>query len=59
MVQVTIAGGGELQRAEADVVQGLVIDTEGLIRVLNQLVNGKSGVVWLDDGIRDLDKWEI
>jgi len=59
VVQVTIAGGGELQRAEADVVQGLVIDTEGLIRVLNQLVNGKSGVVWLDDGIRDLDKWEI
>jgi len=39
VVQVTIAGGGELQGAEADIVQSLVINTEGLVRVLNQLVD--------------------
>ena len=26
MVQVTVGGGGQLQGAEADVVQGLVVD---------------------------------
>lgn len=32
----------------------LVIDTEGLVGVLNQLVNGESGVVGLDNGVGDL-----
>ena len=54
VVQVAIAGRIELQGAEADIVQGLVVDTEGLVRVLDQLVDGKSGVIGLDNGIRDL-----
>jgi len=54
MVEVTVAGGSELQGAEADIVQSLVIDTEGLVRVLNQLVDGEGGVVGLDNGVRDL-----
>lgn len=32
----------------------LVIDTEGLVGVLDQLVNGQSGVVRLNNGVRDL-----
>ena len=54
MVQITIAGGSELQGAEADIVQSLVIDTEGLVRVLDQLVDGEGGVVGLDNGVGDL-----
>jgi len=54
VVEVTVAGGRELQSTEADVVQSLVIDTEGLVRVLDQLVDGEGGVVWLDNGIGDL-----
>lgn len=32
----------------------LVIDTEGLVGVLNQLVNGEGGVVRLNNGVGDL-----
>lgn len=32
-------------------------NAEGRIRVLNQLVHGKSGVVWLDNCVRDFGRW--
>ena len=47
MVEVTIGGGGELESSEADIVKGLVINAESLIRVLDELVNGEGGVVRL------------
>ena len=48
MVQVAISWGGELECPEADVVKRLVINAESLVRVLDQLMNGQSGVVGLD-----------
>ena len=54
VVQVTVGRSGELQGAEADVVQRLVIQGEALISVLDQLVDGQGGVVGLNDGIRHL-----
>ncbi len=39
VVQVAEGGGGQLQRAEADVVQGLIIQDHALISVLHQLVH--------------------
>jgi len=57
MVQVTVGGRGELERSEADVVEGLVVDTVGLVGVLDQLVDGEGGVVGLDDGVADLWRW--
>ena len=47
MVEIAVGGGGELQFPEADIVESLVIDTEGLIGVLNKLVNRQSGIVRL------------
>lgn len=47
VVKITVGGGGELERPEADVVKSLVIDTEGLVGVLHKLVDGESGVVGL------------
>jgi hypothetical protein len=47
VVEVTVGGGGEFQCTEADVVKSFVIDTESLIGVLDQLVNGEGGVVGL------------
>ena len=47
MVEVTICGCGELKRSEANIVKGLVIDTESLVRVLYKLVNGKRGIIRL------------
>ena len=39
MVQVTVCWGGEFQGSEANIVQSLVINTVGLICVLNKLVD--------------------
>jgi hypothetical protein len=57
MVKVTIGWGGELQGTEADVVKGLVVHTHALVGVLDKLVNGEGGVVWLDNGVRHLWGW--
>jgi hypothetical protein len=57
VVQVTVGWGGEFQSSEADIVEGLVINAVGLVGVFDQLVDGEGGVVWFDDGVRDLWRW--
>ena len=54
MVKITVGWGGELEGSEADIVKGFVINAHNLIGVLNKLMDGEGGVIWLDDGIRDL-----
>merc|ERR1719481_2153351 len=54
VVEVTIGGVGQLQGAEADVVQSLVINAIGFVCVLHELVHREGGIVGLDDGVRDL-----
>ena len=51
MVKITIGGGGELKGSEADIVKSLVIDAHDLICIFDQLMDGKGGIVWLNDGI--------
>ena len=58
MVQISIGWGGELKSSEADVIEGLVIDDLDLISVLDQLMDGEGGVVWLNDSVRDFWGWE-
>jgi len=57
MVKITIGWGGELEGSEADIVKSFVINAHNLIGVLNKLMDGEGGVVWLNDGIRDLGGW--
>jgi hypothetical protein len=47
MVEIAIGRGRKLKSPEANVVQSLVVDTEGLIRVFNELVDREGGVVRL------------
>ena len=54
MVEITVGWGGELEGSETDIVQSLVIDAHNLIGVLDELMHGKGGVVWLNNGIGDL-----
>ena len=54
MIEISVRRVGELERAEADVVQSFVVDAERLIRVLNELVHRQRGVVRLDDRVRYL-----
>ena len=58
MVQVTVGWGGEFQGSEADIVKSFVINAVGLVGVLDELVNGQGGVVWFDNGVGDLWRWD-
>ena len=49
MVEVTVCRCRELQGPEANIVKGFVVDTEGFVRVFDKLVNGKGGVVGLQE----------
>jgi len=54
VVEVTVCGGGELEGAEADIVESLVIKGEALVGVFDKLVDREGGVVGLDDGVGHL-----
>jgi len=47
VVQVTVVGVGEFESTEADVIQGLVIDTHYRVGVFDELVNRQGSVVGL------------
>ena len=54
MVQITVGGGGELKGSEANIVKGFVINNLDFIGIFDQLMDGESGVIRFNDGIRDL-----
>jgi hypothetical protein len=45
-----------MNKPEADVIKGLVINAIGLVGVLDQLVDGEGGVVRLHHGVRHLGR---
>ena len=49
-VEMLITRTGDVEVATADVVDSLVVDEEGAVRVLNGAVGGEDGVVGLNDG---------
>ena len=53
-VQVLVVGALNAEVPAADVVDGLVVDHEGAVRVLEGGVGGEDGVVGLDNGGGDL-----
>jgi len=58
MVEITIGGGGKLESSETDIVEGLIIDNLDFISIFDKLMDGKGGVVRLDNGVGDLGGWE-
>ena len=54
MVKITVSWGGELKSSEADIVKSFIIDDHNLISILNKLMDGESGIIWLNNGIRYL-----
>ena len=56
MIEISIGGVGEFESAVADVVQGLVVDAEGLIGVLDELMDREGGVVGLDHCVGHLGR---
>ena len=51
MVKITICWGSELEGSEADIIKGFVINAHNFISVFDQLMDGKGGVIWLNNGI--------
>ena len=47
VIKIAVGRGSDFQRAEVDVIKCFVVDAERFIRVLNQLMDGKRGVIWL------------
>ncbi len=47
MIEIPISWCGELERAEADIVQRLVIDAVRFVSVFHQLMHRERGVVGL------------
>ena len=54
VIEVTVGRSGQLQSAETDVIQSLVINAVSFIRVLNELMHGQSCIVRLHDRVRHL-----
>jgi hypothetical protein len=56
-VQVGVSWSLDIEISSADIINGFVIDHDGNIGVLEEGVSGKYGVVWLNNGGRDLWGW--
>mmetsp|Transcript_155898 Transcript_155898/g.498249 ORF Transcript_155898/g.498249 Transcript_155898/m.498249 type:complete len:309 (+) Transcript_155898:166-1092(+) len=54
VVEVTIGGCGQLQGAEADVVERLIVEQEALVGIFDELVKRQDGVVGFHHGVADL-----
>jgi len=53
-VQVGVGGSLDVEVSAADVVDGLVVEHDGDVGVLEEGVSGQDGVVWLNDSGGDL-----
>lgn len=54
MIEIVITRVWKFQVPEADIVQSLVIDTEGLVCILEKLVNWEDCIVRLNNYLRNL-----
>ena len=56
-VQVGVGWSLDIEVSSADIVNGLVVEHDGDISVLEEGVGGENGVVWLNNGGGDLWGW--
>mmetsp|Transcript_28778 Transcript_28778/g.65212 ORF Transcript_28778/g.65212 Transcript_28778/m.65212 type:complete len:282 (+) Transcript_28778:230-1075(+) len=54
MVQIPEGWRCQLEGAEANIVQGLVVDAKAFISILNKLMNRQGRIVWLNNRIGNL-----
>jgi hypothetical protein len=56
VVKITESGSRKFEGAEADVIQGLVIENHTFIGILHELMNRESGVVRLHNSVGNLGR---
>jgi len=54
MIKITIGWGCELQGSEANIVKSFIIYAHDFIGILDELMDRKGSVIWLNNSIRDL-----
>lgn len=54
MIKISIGRSGKFESTETDIIKCLVIDAEGFICVLNQLMNREGGIVRLNHSVANL-----
>ena len=57
MIQVAISWSSELKSTETNIIQSFVVDTEGFVSVLNQLMYRECSVVRLNHSIGHFGGW--
>jgi len=56
-VQVGVGWSLDIEVSSADIIDGLIVEHDGDIGVLEEGVGGENGVVWLNNGSGDLWGW--
>merc|ERR1719186_1867964 len=51
VVEIAICGCSQLQGAEADIIQGFVVNAECLVGILDQLMHRQRRIIRLHDGV--------
>ena len=54
MIKISVCWGCKFQGSKANVIKSFVINTVSFVSILDQLVNGKGGVVGLNNGVGHL-----
>jgi len=57
VVKITICRSGKLKSPEANVIKSFVIKGKTLVSILDKLVDRKGTVVWFDDSVGHLRRW--
>jgi len=58
MVKITIGWGSKFKSSETDIIKSFIIDDLDSIRVFDELMYGKSSVIWFNNSIRYFWRWE-
>lgn len=48
MVEVTVCRCRKFEGSEANVIKGLIVNTKGFVRILDELMNGEGSIVGLN-----------
>ena len=57
VVKISISWGCEFQCSEANIIKGFIVNAHNFISILNQLMDWKSSIVWLNDSIWYFGWW--
>ena len=58
MVQITIGWSGKFKSSETYIIKGFIINNLDFISIFNELMYGKSSIIWFNNSVGDFWGWE-